>query len=167
MFDQWLAGVCLLCITVLYCLSSWLSALPVLFWPSPTPPVPITWRPAGERWIKSTNQQISKSANQQIANGEWADSYQLSAISHLQSAIRWDARNAQAYRLLGRAYLAQGDLVAAAEALTRFTELRPDNPLGHIELAEVYEALVAELEAHTRYDFLAHLPEARIETAGL
>jgi len=25
----------------------------------------------------------------------------------------------------------------------------------------------AELEAHTRYDFLAHLPEAQIETAGL
>jgi len=85
----------------------------------------------------------------------------------LQSALRWDARNAQAYRLLGRAYLAQGDLVAAAEALTRFTELRPDNPLGHIELAGVYETMDAELEAHTRYDFLAHLPEAQIETAGL
>jgi len=116
---------------------------------------------------ESANQQISKSANQQIANGEWASPHLQSAIGHLQSAIRWDARNSQAYRLLGRAYLAQGDLVAAAEALTRFTELRPDNPLGHIELAGVYETMDAELEAHTRYDFLAHLPEARIETAGL
>ncbi|MCR4408480.1 MAG: tetratricopeptide repeat protein [Anaerolineae bacterium] len=108
--------------------------------------------------------QIGESANQR--SGEAADSYQLSAISHLQAAIRWDARNAQAYRLLGRAYLAQGDLVAAAEALTRFTELRPANPLGHIELAEVYEELESELQTHVHYDFLAHLPEAKIETAG-
>jgi len=115
---------------------------------------------------ESANQQVSKSANQQIANGEWASPHLQSAIGHLQSAIRWDEGNAQAYRLLGRAYLAQGELVAAAEALTRFTELRPDNPLGHIELAGVYEAMDAELEAHTRYDFLAHLPEARIESAG-
>ena len=109
--------------------------------------------------------QIGKLASQQVSKS--ADPHLQSAIHHLQSAIRWDARNSQAYRLLARAYLAQGDLVAAAEALTRFTELRPDNPLGHIELAGVYEAMDAELEAHTRYDFLAHLPEARIETAGL
>jgi tetratricopeptide (TPR) repeat protein len=105
---------------------------------------------------ESTNQQISEPANPALE----------SAIRHLQTAIQWEKGNSQAYRLLGRAYLAQGDLVAAAEALTRFTDLRPDNPLGHIELAGVYEAIEAELDTHVRYDFLAYLPEARIETAG-
>jgi tetratricopeptide (TPR) repeat protein len=88
------------------------------------------------------------------------------ATTHLETALRWNKSNAQAYRLLSRAYLAQEDPVAAAEALTHYTELRPDNPLGHIELAEVYEVMETELEAHTYYDFLAHLPEARVETAG-
>ncbi|MBC7251541.1 MAG: tetratricopeptide repeat protein [Anaerolineae bacterium] len=112
--------------------------------------------------------QVGRSANGEwrMANGESANPHLQSAISHLQAALHWDARNSQAYRLLGRAYLAQGDLLAAAEALTRFTELRPDNPLGHIELAEVYEAIETELQAHVYYDFLTHLPEARIETAG-
>ena len=112
--------------------------------------------------------QVGKSANGEwrMANGESANPQLETAIRHLQSAIRWEQGNAQAYRLLGRAFLAQGDPVAAAEALTRFTELRPDNPLGHIELAEVYEAIEAQLQAHVHYDFLAHLPEAQIETAG-
>ncbi|MDY7042581.1 MAG: tetratricopeptide repeat protein [Chloroflexota bacterium] len=101
-----------------------------------------------------------------MVNDEWANPHLQSAIGHLQSAIQWDVGNAHAHRLLGRVYLTQGDLLTAAETLTRFTELRPDNPLGHIELAEVYEALDAELQAHVRYNFLAHLPEAQIETAG-
>ena len=99
-------------------------------------------------------------------NGQIPNPNLSRAVAHLEAALRWDAGNAQAYRLLGQAYLAQGDLVAAAEALTRYTELRPDNPLGHIELAGVYEEMEAELVSHTRYDFLAHLPEARVGTAG-
>jgi len=76
------------------------------------------------------------------------------ALEHLQKAIEWQPDNAQAYRLLGMIYRAQGDkildsksqgLVAAAGVLTRYTELRPNNPLGHIELAEVYEAIEAEM----------------------
>jgi len=59
-----------------------------------------------------------------------------SALEHLQKAIEWDPDNAQAYRLLSKVHRAQGDLLAAVEALTRYTELRPDNPLGHIELDE-------------------------------
>ena len=60
----------------------------------------------------------------------------LPALEHLQKAIEWDPDNAQAYRLLSKVHRAQGDLLAAVEALTRYTELRPDNPLGHIELDE-------------------------------
>jgi tetratricopeptide (TPR) repeat protein len=62
-----------------------------------------------------------------------------SALEHLRKAIEWDPNNAQAYRLLGKVYRAQGDWPAAIEALTTFTKLRPRNPLGHMELAEAYE----------------------------
>lgn len=69
----------------------------------------------------------------------------LPALKHLQQAIEWDAGNTQAYRLLAQAYQMQGDWPAAVGALTRYTELRPDNPLGHIELAQIYEAVEAEV----------------------
>ncbi len=96
----------------------------------------------------------------------------LPALAHLQKAIEWQPDNAQAYRLLAKVYRAQGDkildsksqgLVAAAEALTRYTELRPDNPLGHIELAEVYEAIKAEMQAMRLADLVAALPQAAVE----
>ena len=75
------------------------------------------------------------------------------ALEHLQKAIEWQPDNAQAYRLLGMIYRAQGDKIldsksqalVAAEVLTRYTELRPDNPLGHVELAEVHEAIQAKM----------------------
>jgi len=87
----------------------------------------------------------------------------LPALAHLQKAIEWQPDNAQAYRLLGQVHRAQGDLLAAVEALTRYTELRPDNPLGHIELAEVYEAVEAEMRAMHLADLVAALPQAAVE----
>ena len=96
----------------------------------------------------------------------------LPALAHLQKAIKWGPDNAQAYRLLGQVYRAQGDsilgsksqgLVAAIEALTRYTELRPDNPLSHIELAEVYEAVETERRAMYLADLVAALPQAAVE----
>ena len=69
-------------------------------------------------------------------------------------------------------YRAQGDkildsksqgLVAAAGVLTRYTELRPNNPLGHIELAEVYEAVEAEMRAMHLADLVASLPQAAVQ----
>ena len=96
------------------------------------------------------------------------------ALEHLQKAIEWQPDSARAYRLMGKVYRAQGDkildsksqgLVAAAEALTRYTELRPDNPLGHIELAEVYEAIKAEMQAMRLADLVAALPQAAVDTS--
>ena len=94
------------------------------------------------------------------------------AIAHLQKALEWEPGNAQAYRLLGRAYQVQEDkalgsksqrLMVAIEALIHYTELRPDNPLGHIELAQLYEAIEAEMQTMQRIDLLAALPQAAVE----
>jgi len=96
------------------------------------------------------------------------DSGHLSvAIAHLRQAIYWDGNNAQAYRLLGQAYLAQGDYLAAIEALTTYTDLRPDNPLGHLGLAQIYDGLARASESEeVYYDFIEHLPEATVTTPG-
>jgi tetratricopeptide (TPR) repeat protein len=90
--------------------------------------------------------------------------YLPGAIAHLRRAIAWDGDNAQAYRLLGQAYLAQGDHLAAIEALTTYIGLRPDNPLGHLELAQVYDGLARASEPEIYYDFIEHLPEAAVTT---
>ena len=62
------------------------------------------------------------------------------ALRHLQQAINWVPANAQAYRLLAKVYRTRGDLPAAVEAMQRFIQTNPKNPLGHIELAQLYEA---------------------------
>jgi tetratricopeptide (TPR) repeat protein len=82
------------------------------------------------------------------------------ALEHLGRAIEWQPANAQAYRLLGRAYRLHGNWPAAVEALERFVAMRPDNPLGHIELAETYESILAEMAAMYAADLVTKLPEA-------
>jgi tetratricopeptide (TPR) repeat protein len=90
------------------------------------------------------------------------------AIAHLRRAIAWDGNNAQAYYLLGQAYLAQGDYRAAIEALTTYTDLRPDNLLGHMELAQVCEGLaLASPPEEVYYDFIEHLSEAAVTTPSV
>ncbi|MGC9336008.1 MAG: tetratricopeptide repeat protein [Anaerolineae bacterium] len=91
----------------------------------------------------------------------------LPALEHLLQAVDWHAGNAQAYRLLARVYQAQGDWAAAVEALTRYTELRPDNPLGHVELAHLYEAVEAEIRSMDVVDLIAALPEASVEAPNI
>jgi tetratricopeptide (TPR) repeat protein len=61
----------------------------------------------------------------------------------LNRAIEWDSKNAQAYRLLGRAYREQGNFESALEMISTYTALRGENPLGHAELAGTYEAMKA------------------------
>jgi hypothetical protein len=66
---------------------------------------------------------------------------------------------------LEQAYLAQEDYLATIEALTTCTDLRPDNPLGHLKLAQVCEGLaLASLPEEVYYDFVEHLPEAAVTT---
>jgi tetratricopeptide (TPR) repeat protein len=46
----------------------------------------------------------------------------------LQRALRWKPDNAQAYRLLGRAYAAEGQWLLAAEAFSQAADAAPGNP---------------------------------------
>lgn len=88
------------------------------------------------------------------------------ALWHLQKATKWDPKNAQAYRLLGKVYRSQGEWQSAMQALTRYTELRPGNPLGYIELAETYEAIQADMAAARLADLVDLLPEADVKDQG-
>jgi tetratricopeptide (TPR) repeat protein len=87
----------------------------------------------------------------------------LQAEEHLHKAIEWEPNNAQAYRLLGKVYREQDDWPAAVAALTRYTQLRPNNPLGYIELAEGYEAIEAEMAAMVFADLVTLLPQAEVK----
>ena len=81
------------------------------------------------------------------------------AQEHLRQAIAWDQDNAQAYRLLAKAFGEEGDWSAAVEALSRYTELRPNNPLGHMELALAYEALLGSAPGEEAKDLDARIVE--------
>jgi tetratricopeptide (TPR) repeat protein len=69
----------------------------------------------------------------------------LLALEHLLRSSRWDPSNAQAYRLLGQVHRMQGNWPAAVEAMIRYVELRPRDPLAHFELAELHEEIETEL----------------------
>ncbi len=62
-------------------------------------------------------------------------------IAHLHEASRRDPRNVQALRLLARAYLSQGNPQAALAVLQQALAVRPENPLLHLELGDVYDVL--------------------------
>jgi tetratricopeptide (TPR) repeat protein len=64
-----------------------------------------------------------------------------SAVANLEKALSWQRDNAYAYRLLSRAYLLQGAPAEAKQALIRYTALRPGDPLGWWELAQIYETM--------------------------
>ncbi len=84
------------------------------------------------------------------------------ALEHLQTALEWDVHNAYAYRLMGKAYQAQGNWLGAIQALKRYTELQPDSLSGHIELAQVYEAVDADIHAMNAADLVLALSEATV-----
>ncbi|RLC82177.1 MAG: hypothetical protein DRJ03_05160 [Chloroflexi bacterium] len=92
------------------------------------------------------------------------------ATAHLEAASRWDEGNSHAYRLLGQAHLAQGEPLAAAKALSTYTRLRPDNPLGWWELGLAYEEMAQRAEGAVywtlvpSFDDSASLQSAEVET---
>jgi tetratricopeptide (TPR) repeat protein len=71
---------------------------------------------------------------------------------HFKKALNWDERNAQAYRQLGKLYLLLGQNQSAMEALLKASELRPKNPLIHLELGDAYDALGMAKEALEEYE---------------
>ena len=62
-------------------------------------------------------------------------------IADLNRAVRLNRNNSQAYYYLGKAHCLLGEPNEAKENYVQYTELRPDNPLGHIGLGFAYEKL--------------------------
>jgi tetratricopeptide (TPR) repeat protein len=71
------------------------------------------------------------------------------AILQIQKAIEFNSEMAKAYLILGRAYCLLGEPDMAIEAYSVFTELRPENPLGHLELGFAYEAACQKNEGQS------------------
>ena len=85
------------------------------------------------------------------------------AIVHLRQADTL----AHAWRLLGRARVAEGEILESIEALEQFTALRPDNPLGHLELAAAYELADRRLNELVYADLMHDLSGAGISAPDL
>ena len=84
------------------------------------------------------------------------------AIAHLQQA----GSLSHSWRLLGRAWMAQGSVLQSVEALERFAVSRPENPMGHLELAAAYELVDQTLREMEYVNLLDALPGARVSTPG-
>lgn len=63
------------------------------------------------------------------------------AISDLQASLQADASDSHSYLLLGRAFLLAGDLDRSVQAYRTYTQLRPGDPLGHLESGFAQDAL--------------------------
>jgi len=63
------------------------------------------------------------------------------AIEALQKAQKARPTNSQSLLLLGRAYCLSGNFEAAVKAYEGYTVLRPENPLGYLELGFAYEGI--------------------------
>ena len=63
------------------------------------------------------------------------------AIAYLEAAKYYNPRLAQTYLLLGRGYCLYGEQDNAINAYLAYIQLRPQNPLGHLELGFAYETL--------------------------
>jgi len=61
------------------------------------------------------------------------------AVSHLEVAAAIDPGLSHAYLLLGRSHHLLGEHTLAIQAYRQYTNLRPDNPLGHLELGQALE----------------------------
>jgi tetratricopeptide (TPR) repeat protein len=57
----------------------------------------------------------------------------------LQQALRADPTSAQAYLLLGRVHCLLGSFQEAESSFSQFNQLRPKNPMGHLELEALYK----------------------------
>lgn len=100
------------------------------------------------------------------AGGRLLDTPSL-ALEHLDKAIEWDPNNAQAHRLLAKTQLEQRNWHAAVEALNHYSQLRPGNPLGHLESAQLCEALEAVKGGMYRRDLTEMLSDAEVSAAAL
>jgi len=63
------------------------------------------------------------------------------ALRRLQAAQRANASASHTYLLLGRVNCLLGEPEKAANAFLKYTQLRPENPMGYLELGFAYKAL--------------------------
>ena len=87
-------------------------------------------------------------APEQIVDGPQLET----AVEHLETAIRHDPTSTQPRRLLARAYLSLGEEEKALVALQQVVKERPDNPLFHLELADVYDVMGQVSQAIREYE---------------
>ncbi len=116
-----------------------------------------------------------QSLSQALGSPDWVDWWYIGprtvydqdalhrAIYHLQQI----PGSEQAWRLLARGYVAQGDWLAGIHALEQFTATRPQNPLGHLELAAAYKLAEDQLQDLVQVDLLAKLSEASLKAPDL
>jgi tetratricopeptide (TPR) repeat protein len=67
------------------------------------------------------------------------------AVIVLNKALRYNSASSHPYLLLGRVYCLQGKYKEAVKAYNQYTFMRPENPLGYLELGFAYS------EIHDQY----------------
>jgi tetratricopeptide (TPR) repeat protein len=68
----------------------------------------------------------------------------VSAVGDLRRAIQFSQNDAQPHLLIGRASCMLGEPEIAIEAYQSYVNLKPNNPLGHLELGFAFEAACLE-----------------------
>jgi tetratricopeptide (TPR) repeat protein len=63
------------------------------------------------------------------------------SITHFKSSQNYDKGLSHAYFLMGQAYCLLGEYENAIQSYLMYTELRPENPLGFVELGFAYDHL--------------------------
>jgi len=91
----------------------------------------------------------------------------MKAVELLSRASGLSPWNAHANYLKGRAYCLQGDLTSAVEALHRYHQQRPGNPLGSMELAFAYFAWAESVEDEKVRDEYIGTSKVLLQDAGI
>jgi len=81
----------------------------------------------------------------------------------LDQAVRWDTENLEAYRNLAKIYQIRQDNPADLEVLVQAGDIRPDNPMLHLALGDIYNGLGWAEKAVAEYERGRYGP--RIERA--
>ncbi len=91
------------------------------------------------------------------------------AVTLLETARGIRPDDPQTNLLLGQAFCLQGDYFRAIVAFKTFTQSRPDNPLGELEMAFAHQALAQSENEISEIERTAHEAESRriLEELGL
>lgn len=65
----------------------------------------------------------------------------ISVIGLLNRAVQFNEESSHSYLLLGRAYCLLGQYENSINSYEKYTKMRPDNTLGHLELGFAYERI--------------------------